>query len=186
MRNCTAARWGRSVRSAANSRPAFSRATATNTTTVSSATPTSAHWVNLAAGTQVSDLHNISQVGVTIAGRKVLTGLSKVGAFLGDHTKTGLNTLLNTGTVAGAFCNLLPIRVAVTKTIPSFCQYDQQFQEALGLAQLFATAAAAMHARGCELTSTRHTDFLFGLYEQTAEQRRQVFRQSERRPHHHV
>ena len=28
--------------------------------------------------------------------------------FLGDHTKTGLGTLLNTGTNIGPFCNVLP------------------------------------------------------------------------------
>ena len=38
----------------------------------------------------------------------IATGMTKVGCFLGDHTKTGLGTLLNTGTNVGAFCNLLP------------------------------------------------------------------------------
>src|SRR5437763_1256292 len=66
-------------------------------------------WVNLGAGTSNSDLRNdYGEVTVTVAGRRVPTGLTKVGCFLGDHTKTGLGTLLNTGTNAGAFCNLLP------------------------------------------------------------------------------
>ena len=139
-------------------------------------------WVNLAAGTQISDLRNdYGQVGVTIAGSKVLTGLSKVGAFLGDHTKTGLNTLLNTGTVAGAFCNLLPSGSLLPRTIPSFCQFYQgQLQERGDLRQLFATAATAMRRRGSELTAA-HTEFLLGLYDQTAEQRGQAFRESEQR-----
>ncbi len=66
-------------------------------------------WVNLGAGTQNSDLRNdYGEVTVTVNGRIVPTGATKVGCFLGDHTKTGLGTLLNTGTNAGAFCNLLP------------------------------------------------------------------------------
>jgi len=142
-------------------------------------------WVNLAAGTQISDLRNdYGQVGGTIAGSKVLTGLSKVGAFLGDTTTTGLNTLLNTGTVAGAFCSLLPTGSLLPRTIPSFCQYNQgQLQERWDLQQLFTSAATAMRRRGRELTAA-HTDFLIGLYEQTAEQRRQVLRESEQRRLH--
>ncbi len=61
-------------------------------------------WVNLGAGTQSSDLRNdYGEITVTVNGRRVGTGLTKVGCFLGDHTKTGLGTLLNTGTNAGAF-----------------------------------------------------------------------------------
>ena len=66
-------------------------------------------WVNLGAGTQNSDLRNdYGEVTVTVNGRLVRTGQTKVGCFLGDHTKTGLGTLLNTGTSVGVFCNLLP------------------------------------------------------------------------------
>src|SRR6185503_20580297 len=66
-------------------------------------------WVNLGAGTQVSDLrHDYEAVTVPLGGERVNTGLTKVGCFIGDHTKTGLNTLINTGSVVGAFCQLLP------------------------------------------------------------------------------
>src|SRR5438067_1129333 len=65
-------------------------------------------WVNLGAGTQVSDLRtDYGPISVSIAGRKVETGLIKVGAYLGDHTKTSINTLFNQGTVAGPFSLLL-------------------------------------------------------------------------------
>jgi UDP-N-acetylglucosamine diphosphorylase/glucosamine-1-phosphate N-acetyltransferase len=139
-------------------------------------------WVNLAAGTQVSDLRNdYGQIGVSVAGHKVLTGLNKVGAFLGDHTKTGLNTMLNTGTMAGVFCNLLPSGALLPKTIPSFCQYDQgQLHERSDLRQLFGTAATVMRRRGRELTAA-HTEYLIGLYEQTAPSRRQRIREAEQR-----
>src|SRR5262249_705025 len=79
-------------------------------------------WVNLGAGTQTSDLRNdYADVHVTVAGERVATGLNKVGCFIGDHTKTGLGVLLNTGTTVGVFCNLLPAGRLLPKCIPSFC-----------------------------------------------------------------
>src|SRR5439155_2723037 len=66
-------------------------------------------WVNLGAGTSNSDLRNdYGEVTVAVRGERVRTGRNKVGCFLGDHAKSGLGALLNTGTTAGAFSNLLP------------------------------------------------------------------------------
>jgi UDP-N-acetylglucosamine diphosphorylase / glucose-1-phosphate thymidylyltransferase / UDP-N-acetylgalactosamine diphosphorylase / glucosamine-1-phosphate N-acetyltransferase / galactosamine-1-phosphate N-acetyltransferase len=66
-------------------------------------------WVNLGAGTTNSDLKN-NYGTVRVAGAQGLgevdTGLRKVGVALGDHVKTGIGTLLNTGTVVGAGSNL--------------------------------------------------------------------------------
>jgi UDP-N-acetylglucosamine diphosphorylase/glucosamine-1-phosphate N-acetyltransferase len=139
-------------------------------------------WVNLAAGTQVSDLRNdYGVVRVAVNGQRVNSGLTKVGAFLGDHTKTGLSALLNTGTVAGVFCNLLPSGGLLTHVIPSFCTAGQgQLQERWDLKQLFATAATVMKRRGCTM-GPACTDYLFGLYDRTAALRRKVLRESEMR-----
>jgi len=65
-------------------------------------------WVNLGAFTTCSDLKNsYSPVRVRVAPEQsVDTDLLKVGCFLGDHVKTGIGTLLNTGTVVGAGSNL--------------------------------------------------------------------------------
>src|SRR5207248_75825 len=77
-------------------------------------------WVNLGAGTHNSDLRNdYGEVTVMVNGRLVPTGLTKVGCFLGDHSKTGLGTLLNTGSNVGIFCNVLPWGLA-PKYVPSF------------------------------------------------------------------
>lgn len=64
-------------------------------------------WVNLGAFTTNSDLKN-SYGSVRVAGPNgpVDTGLTKVGCFLGDHVKTGIGTLLNTGTIVGLGSNL--------------------------------------------------------------------------------
>jgi UDP-N-acetylglucosamine diphosphorylase/glucosamine-1-phosphate N-acetyltransferase len=137
-------------------------------------------WVNIAAGTQVSDLRNdYGPVRLTINGERVNSGLTKVGAFFGDHAKTGIGALLNTGTVAGAFSGLLPDGSLLPHVIPSFCNYGRgQLQEIWDLKQLFATAATMMRRRGRELTEA-YRDRVFTLYEETAGFRRQVIRDCE-------
>jgi UDP-N-acetylglucosamine diphosphorylase/glucosamine-1-phosphate N-acetyltransferase len=139
-------------------------------------------WVNLAAGTQVSDLRNdYAPISVTIAGTPVNTSLLKVGAFLGDHTKTGLNTLLNTGTVAGVFSHLLPSGTLLPKHIPSFCaHWHGQLQERTDVWELFATAAAVMNRRGCAWTQG-HIDFFLSLYDALAVQRHRVLQNAVKR-----
>jgi UDP-N-acetylglucosamine diphosphorylase/glucosamine-1-phosphate N-acetyltransferase len=139
-------------------------------------------WVNLAAAVQVADLrHDYGEVSVPLQGRKTPTGLTKVGAFLGDHTKTGLATLLNVGTSAGVFCNLLPDGGLLPQLVPSYCTYTRgQLQERTDLRELFATAETVMQRRGRTL-SPAATDVLFTLYERTADERRRVIREAESR-----
>lgn len=64
-------------------------------------------WVNLGAFTTNSDLkNNYRSVRVwTLDGEKD-TGILKVGCFIGDHVKTGIGMVLNTGTVIGAGSNV--------------------------------------------------------------------------------
>jgi len=60
-------------------------------------------WVNLGAGTSNSDLRNdYGTVRVSVGGERVDTGITKLGAMIGDHVKTGIGTLLTTGAVIGA------------------------------------------------------------------------------------
>jgi UDP-N-acetylglucosamine diphosphorylase/glucosamine-1-phosphate N-acetyltransferase len=139
-------------------------------------------WVNLAAGTQTSDLRNdYGKVVVTVNGEKVHTNRTKVGSFIGDHTKTGLCTLLNTGSVIGAFCNLLPAAGYLPRYIPSFCTFwNGQIVEGPELTEVVSTAATVMRRRDCELTSLQAA-FFRHLREQTAWLRRQVMQESEQR-----
>jgi len=139
-------------------------------------------WVNLAAGTQTSDLRNdYGEVRVTVNGLRTATGRTKVGAFIGDHTKTGLGVLLNTGSVIGAFTNLLPTGTLLPSVVPSFCQVNTGvLQELWDLRRLFGTAGVVMRRRGLDLTDT-HRDCYDALYESTAELRRRAVRDSEAR-----
>jgi len=64
-------------------------------------------WVNLGAETSNSDLkNNYGTVRVWTPGGDVDTGEIKIGSLIGDHVKTGIGLLLNTGTVIGAGSNL--------------------------------------------------------------------------------
>ncbi len=136
-------------------------------------------WVNLGSGTEISDLRNdYDVVRVMIGGDRVNTGQLKVGAFIGDHSKTGLNTLLNTGSVVGAFCNLLPTGTYLPRVVPSFSKVNHgELHEEGDLDTLLATASTVMRRRGCELTSV-HTDFFRSLYDWTTIQRHQVIDES--------
>jgi UDP-N-acetylglucosamine diphosphorylase/glucosamine-1-phosphate N-acetyltransferase len=139
-------------------------------------------WVNLGAGTHNSDLRNdYGEVMVTIAGQPVASGLNKVGCFIGDHTKTGLGTLLNTGSTVGAFCNLLPAGRYAPKCVPSFTSWwNGALREAFTLEQLLATADIAMHRRGVPLTEA-HSTLYAGLHTNTASERRRILRESDQR-----
>jgi len=138
-------------------------------------------WVNLGAGTSNSDLRNdYGEVKVIVNGQAVDTGLYKVGCFIGDHTKTGLGTLLNTGSSIGAFCSLLSGET-MPKHVPSFCTWGVGgMAEQADVGHVLETAAKAMDRRGCALTQT-HSAFYRDLCEKTAEDRRLALRRDQLR-----
>jgi UDP-N-acetylglucosamine diphosphorylase/glucosamine-1-phosphate N-acetyltransferase len=77
-------------------------------------------WVNIGADTNNSDLkNNYSSVDVEIDGQKVDSESLFVGLFMGDHSKSGINTMFNTGTVVGVCCNVFGADFP-PKYIPSF------------------------------------------------------------------
>ncbi len=78
-------------------------------------------WVNLGALTTNSDLkNNYSPIKVMLNGEMVNTDLTKVGVFLADHVKTGIGTLLNSGTMVGFSTNIFGGGMPEEKFIPSF------------------------------------------------------------------
>lgn len=108
-------------------------------------------WVNLGALTTNSDLkNNYGSVRMWTPEGTVDTGSIKVGCFLGDHVKTAIGTLLNTGTVVGAGSNLFGPGFP-PKYVPPF---SWGFGERAGVQELdrfLDTAAAVMARRGIEL-----------------------------------
>jgi UDP-N-acetylglucosamine diphosphorylase/glucosamine-1-phosphate N-acetyltransferase len=107
-------------------------------------------WVNLGALTTNSDLKNdYSEVKVTLDGRvQIPTGSTKVGALIGDHAKTSIGTLLNTGACVGAMTLLVSNGRLLPKFIPSFTWHlNDAIIHGTGREALFATARTAMARR---------------------------------------
>ncbi len=66
-------------------------------------------WCNIGADTNNSNLkNNYEEVKLWSEYKKtfVKTGLQFCGLIMGDHSKCGINTMLNTGTVIGVSCNV--------------------------------------------------------------------------------
>jgi UDP-N-acetylglucosamine diphosphorylase/glucosamine-1-phosphate N-acetyltransferase len=139
-------------------------------------------WVNFGAGTQTSDLRtDYGPVSVPVHGRRVDTGRLKVGAFVGDHVKTSMGVLFNTGSAVGPFSLLLTSGGLLPRSVPPFGQYAHgRIEERSDLREMFGTAATVMARRGREWTED-HAELYFGLYEQTAAERRQAVREGEQR-----
>lgn len=130
-------------------------------------------WVNLGALTTNSDLKNdYSSVAVPLSGEMIDTGHTKVGCFIGDHTKTALGTLLNTGTSVGVMCQLLPGGKLLPKHIPSFARvWHGELTDAWELKRSLATAGACMQRRNQTLSAAQ-TRLLQHVFSATADERR--------------
>ncbi|MGB9642425.1 MAG: putative sugar nucleotidyl transferase [Candidatus Ratteibacteria bacterium] len=129
-------------------------------------------FVNLGALTTNSDLKNdYSTVTVYVNGKPVDTGDLKVGSFIGDHTKTSIGTLFNTGTSAGVMCNITAGGI-LPKFFPSFVWYvNNKFMKGFGLEIMLKTARAAMERRKRFLTPEEE-HVIRKVYEITAEMRK--------------
>jgi len=139
-------------------------------------------WVNLGALTTNSDLKNdYSTVKVQVGGEPVDTGQMKVGSFIGDHSKTSIGTMLNTGSVVGIMCNLMAGASVLPKYIPSFAWYMRdRISKGLGLNYALGTARTAMGRRDMELTEAME-DLIRHTEEITREERLAMVRRDRKR-----
>jgi len=143
-------------------------------------------WVNLGAITSNSDLRNdYGEVYVPLGGDPVATGQAKVGCFIGDHTRTGLGSMLNTGTAIGVMCNVLPAGPLLPKHVPSFTAVLYgRVAPGFAVEQLFATAKIVMDRRG-QVFSEVYEQLYLDLYEQTRLERERAWQKShDRRTDH--
>ncbi len=109
-------------------------------------------WVNLGAFTTNSDLkNNYRAVRVWTPEGEKDTGLLKVGCFLGDHVKTGIGTVLNTGTIVGAGSNLFGGAMPPT-VVPPFSWGAGRDLRDHRLDKFLETASVVMARRGEEMT----------------------------------
>jgi hypothetical protein len=77
-----------------------------------------------------------------------------VGAFIGDHAKTGLGVLLDAGSVVGPFAQVLPMSSFAPRFVPAFHRASEAGWKMLrDVDRLLATARIVMQRRGCTLTA---------------------------------
>lgn len=111
-------------------------------------------WCNLGADTNTSNLkNNYSPVRITDwkSRQEVETGQQFFGTVMGDHSKTAINTQLNTGTICGVSCNIFSNDFP-PKLIPSFSWVGSNVIQTYRLEKAFEAMEAMMARRNVELT----------------------------------
>jgi UDP-N-acetylglucosamine diphosphorylase/glucosamine-1-phosphate N-acetyltransferase len=118
-------------------------------------------WCNLGADTNNSNLKNnyaIVKLWNYKQERFVNTGLQFCGLIMGDHSKSGINTMFNTGTVVGVSANIFGDGFP-RNFIPSFAWGGAQGFSVYTLPKAFETAAQAFRRRGLEFDETEKNIF---------------------------
>ena len=139
-------------------------------------------WVNLGAFTTNSDLKNdYSNVSVSLGGRRPIdTGSTKVGSLIGDHTKTSIGVLFNTGSYVGAMALIMATGKPLAKFIPSFVWLlDGIATKGFGKGKLYETAKISMSRRKCEWTAAEE-GMWDAIFEMTAPIRNEAIRRGRR------
>lgn len=111
-------------------------------------------WCNLGADTNNSNLkNNYSNVKLFnyLHNKQVDSGLQFCGLIMGDHSKSGINTMFNTGTVVGVGCNIYGGGFPPTH-VPNFSWGGSEGLEAYKLEKLFETAERVFERRGLKFT----------------------------------
>lgn len=107
-------------------------------------------WVNLGALTTNSDLkNNYGTVRIWTPTGETDTGEKKIGCLLGDHVKTAIGTMFNTGTVVGAGANVFGAGMPPRRVSP-FAWGDTG--ETWDVDRFLETAETAMGRRNVALT----------------------------------
>jgi len=139
-------------------------------------------WVNLGALTTNSDLKNVySSVQVALDGHTPIdTGSTKVGSLIGDHTKTSIGTLFNTGAYVGAMALIAATGKPLPKFIPSFAWFlEGVVTKGFGKRKLYETAAKAMPRRKREWTPAQEAMW-DTIFEMTKPQRTEAVKKGRR------
>jgi UDP-N-acetylglucosamine diphosphorylase/glucosamine-1-phosphate N-acetyltransferase len=130
-------------------------------------------WCNLGADTNTSNLKNTYdsvKLWSYADNTFINTGLKFCGLIMGDHSKCGINTMFNTGTVVGVSCNIFGGGYQ-KNFIPSFSWGDSAsgFRPFI-LRKAFATAEAMMSRRGKHLDDVEK-EILTHIFDETYDNR---------------
>lgn len=125
-------------------------------------------WCNLGADTNTSNLKNdYTEVKLWDypTGRFQKTGQQFCGLIMGDHSKCGINTMFNSGTVIGVACNIHGTGYP-RNFVPSFSNGGPQGYTVHPLKMVLTTAQKVMDRRNVEL-SKADQNILESIFEQT-------------------
>lgn len=125
-------------------------------------------WCNLGADTNTSNLKNdYTEVKLWDypTSRFQKTGLQFCGLIMGDHSKCGINTMFNSGTVIGVACNIHGTGYP-RNFVPSFSNGGPQGYAVHPLKMVLATAQKVMDRRKVEF-SKADQNILESIFEQT-------------------
>ncbi|QDT04070.1 Bifunctional protein GlmU [Rubripirellula lacrimiformis] len=127
-------------------------------------------WINLGAGTCNSDLKNTyGKINITYGDRKVATGMQFLGCFIGDYSKTAINTSIFTGKVIGV-CSMM--YGFVTSNVPSYVNYARLFgQTSLLPADVMINTQKRMFARRKVEQRECDKQLIRDMYDMTADER---------------
>ncbi len=130
-------------------------------------------WVNIGADTNNSDLKNTyGPIRVNFFGTEIDTGMTFLGLIMGDHSKAGINTMFNTGTIVGFSANVYGGDFP-PKFIPSFTWGGAKGLTIYKLDKALEVAKRVMQRRNVELTPVYQNLFEF-IYELTEMERNLV------------
>lgn len=132
-------------------------------------------WCNLGADTNISNLkNNYDKIKLWdhVSQRFEQTGMQFLGLIMGDHSKTAINTMINSGTVMGVSCNIYGSDFP-KNYIPSFTHGRIKKLEELPLSQSFKTAESVMKRRNKAFDETEKEILTF-VFEQTKSSRKYI------------
>lgn len=130
-------------------------------------------WCNIGADSNTSNLkNNYAEVKLWNyeTGRFAKTGLQFCGLMLGDHSKCGINTMFNTGTVVGVSANIYGAGYP-RNFIPSFSWGGPQGTMTYKTNKAYEVANVVMKRRGLSLEQI-DIDILDAVFERTAQFRK--------------
>lgn len=112
-------------------------------------------FVNLGADTVTSDLkNNYSKIRMKTENAEVDSGMQFLGSIIGDHSKTSINTMLNTGSMIGIFANIFGGGFH-DKEIKSFSWNDAgKSSERYDIDKAIDTAKIVMERRGIKMSKS--------------------------------
>ena len=119
-------------------------------------------WCNLGADTNNSNLkNNYGEVKVWSYESEAYeaSGLQFHGLIMGDHSKTGINTMLNTGTTVGVAANIFGSGFPA-KFVPCFSWGGADGFTTFKLEKAYEVAERMMNRRGVELTEENKKELL--------------------------